>query len=150
MRPPAGWLRVVEPLVARQGIDVGEDDVAVGTGDHGLAVVALADMLAAVNGVEAAPGAHEAVAFVLAVDHFRQAQAFELGGRWRQRKVGQPEQGDGLADGAPADLGRGRVVVLAAFERDAVAAFGAHVLGGADAVARVGVIQQAACAAPCA
>ena len=116
---------------------IGEHDVA-GLGCAQFAAVcAHGHQLAGGQRVEAGPALREAVTRGVAVHDLGQAQA--LGGPLRgfQGQLGQAQQGQGLADGVVGHVGRGRVFVLAAFQRDAVAALAAHVLGGAHAVARV-------------
>ena len=126
------------------GIGIGEHDVAIPWRTHLRAVVAHANGIACRNPVVAGPGAGEVVLRMVAINDLGQAQEFNVCPRGWRRFVHQPQMRQRVANRPVGHLGCGGVVVLAAFQRDRVAARSAHVFGGAHAVAGVGAEQPGA------
>ena len=71
------------------------------------------------------------------IDHAVQPQCFHLSDRRGGRHVTQTQVRQRAMDGTVGHVRCGRIVVLAAFEREGDAARAAHELGGTDAVAHI-------------
>ena len=150
MRWPLAGLGEVEPLVARQRAGVGEHDVTVGCArSRPCHRRARPTCSPACTASKLHQGRTKRSASCRRSTTSVRRRRSNVGGRRQRarRRPGRATRSPGGSRDRPT-VGRRRVVVLAAFERDAVAALRAHVLGGADAVTRVGVVGQARRTAP--
>ena len=84
--------------------------------------------------VEAGPFADKAIIGMGHVDHIDQADDLDVVRRRLQGAIDHAVQAQGLQDGLIGDLGGLGIVMLAAFQRDAVQAVAARIFGGAYAI----------------